>query len=123
MRRDDVLQALSNAADGSLIPATLPDQAGAVREQLGALSRRPIRERRLADLMPLAWVAALVAALVLLVQTGSRRGASLAALGMLTMAGRAPAQRAAARRPAGAGGEVVRGHRGVSPGSGLRPGQ
>ena len=93
MRRDDVLQALSNAADGSLIPATLPDQAGAVREQLGALSRRPIRERRLADLMPLAWVAALVAALVLLVQTGSRRGASLAALGMLTVAGLAPAQR------------------------------
>ena len=92
-RRDDVLQSLSNAADGSLIPATLPDQAGAVREQLGALSRRPIRERRLADLMPLAWVAALVAALVLLVQTGTRRGTALAALGALTIAGSASGQR------------------------------
>lgn len=80
MRRDEVLQALALAADGVVVPADLPDQAGAIRDQLGALARRPLRERRLADLAPLAWVAALVAALLLALQTGSRRGASLAAL-------------------------------------------
>jgi len=80
MRRDEVLQALALAADGVVVPADLPDQAGAIRDQLGALTRRPLRERRLADLAPLAWIAALVAALLLAVQTGSRRGASLASL-------------------------------------------
>jgi Ca-activated chloride channel family protein len=80
MRRDEILQALALAADGVVIPADLPDQAGAIRDQLGALTRRPLRERRLADLAPLAWIAALVAALLLAMQTGTRRGASLAAL-------------------------------------------
>ena len=80
MRRDEVLQALALAADGVVVPADLPDQAGAIRDQLGALTRRPLRERRLADLAPLAWIAALLAALLLAVQTGTRRGASLAAL-------------------------------------------
>ena len=78
MRRDEVLQALALAADGVVVPADLPDQAGAIRDQLGALTRRPLRERRLADLAPLAWVAALAAALLLALQTGTRRGASLA---------------------------------------------
>lgn len=80
MRRDEILQALALAADGVVVPADLPDQAGAIRDQLGALTRRPLRERRLADLAPLAWIAGLVAALLLAIQTGSRRGASLAAL-------------------------------------------
>lgn len=80
MRRDEVLQALALAADGVVVPADLPDQAGAIRDQLGALTRRPLRERRLADLAPLAWIAGLVAALLLALQTGSRRGASLAGL-------------------------------------------
>jgi Ca-activated chloride channel family protein len=80
MRRDEVLQALALAADGVVVPADLPDQAGAIRDQLGALTRRPLRERRLADLAPLAWIAGLAAALLLAVQTGSRRGASLAGL-------------------------------------------
>ena len=46
--------ALALAADGVVVPADLPDQAGAIRDQLGALTRRPLRERRLADLAPLA---------------------------------------------------------------------
>jgi len=80
MRRDEILQSLALAADGVVVPADLPDQAGAVRDQLGALTRRPLRERRLADLAPLAWIAGLVAAALLALQTGARRGASLAAL-------------------------------------------
>jgi Ca-activated chloride channel family protein len=119
MRRDEILQALALAADGVVVPADLPDQAGAIRDQLGALTRRPLRERRLADLAPLAWIAALVAALLLAVQTGSRRGASLAALFLaaalplqaqeipqgerLLRAGRAREAAAAYRRDAQAG--------------------
>jgi Ca-activated chloride channel family protein len=79
-RRDAVLESLAAAADGVVIGAEVPDQAGAVREVLRSLARRPLRERRLADLQPLAWIAGLVAALVLLVHTATRRTLALAAL-------------------------------------------
>ena len=84
-RRDDILQAIATASDGVLIPADLPDQAGAVRDVLRGLARRPIRERRLADLQPLAWVAALLAALLLVLHTGSRRTLALSALAGLAL--------------------------------------
>jgi Ca-activated chloride channel family protein len=87
MRRDEVLQALAVAADGVVVPADLPDQAGAIRDQLGALSRRPLRERRLADLAPLAWIGGLIAAALLGAQTASRRGAALAGLAIIAAAG------------------------------------
>ncbi len=92
-RRDEVLQSVALSGDGVVIPADLPDQAGAVRDQLGVLSRRPLRERRLADLAPLAWVAGLVAALCLGVQTVTRRGAALAAWA-LVVGGSGSAQQA-----------------------------
>ena len=92
MRRDEVLQAMAVAADGAVVPADLPDQAGAIRDQLGALSRRPLRERRLADLAPLAWIGALIAAGLLIAHTATRKGAALAALGLLLVQGAASSQ-------------------------------
>ena len=92
-RRDDILQAIVSAGGGLLVPASLPDQAGAVRDDLGALSRRPMRERRLADLAPLGWIAALIAAGLLLLHTATRRTASLALIGLALQADPAGAQR------------------------------
>jgi Ca-activated chloride channel homolog len=92
-RRDDVLQQVAAAAGGVVIAAEVPDQAGAIRDELQSLGRRPVRERRLADLTPLAWVTALVAALLLAAQTGTRRGAALASLLLLLGAHAASAQR------------------------------
>ncbi|MEE8062062.1 MAG: BatA and WFA domain-containing protein [Gemmatimonadales bacterium] len=79
-RRDDVLQQIAEAANGTIIPAEVTDQAGAVRDLTLAFRRNPTVETRTADLLPLAWIPLLVAALVLLGQTFSRRGASLLAI-------------------------------------------
>lgn len=92
-RRDDILRQLASVAGGVLIAAEVPDQAGAVRDHLQSLGRRPVSERRLADLTPLAWVPALLAALLLAAQTGSRRGASLAGLLLWVAAAPLAAQR------------------------------
>lgn len=93
-RRDGLLRVILESSGGLLVGADRADQAGVVREDLGALTRRPMRERRLADLTPLAWLPALVAALALLTHTLTRRGAALA--GMLLALGTASA---AAQRP------------------------
>ena len=92
-RDDETLRAIAAAAEGDLVAAEVPDQAGAVRDVLQGLSRRPLRERRLADLRPVAWVAGLAAALLLLLQTATRRSAALAGLGALVLTGTADAQR------------------------------
>jgi Ca-activated chloride channel family protein len=86
VRRDDIMRRLAEAAGGLVIPAETPDQAGAIRDDLRGLARRPVRERRLADLTPLGWIAALAAAMALLAQTATRRGAALAGLGILCLA-------------------------------------
>lgn len=92
-RRDDILRALVDAAGGTLVPADAPDQAGAVRAVLQSLERRPARERQVDDLLPRAWIAALVAFGLLLGHTLTRRSAALAALTLLAGAGGLPAQR------------------------------
>ena len=84
-RRDEVLQAVTREAGGVLLDAELPDQAGAVRDVLRGLSRRPLSERRLADLQPLAWIAALLAALLLLLHSTTRRTTALAGLATLAV--------------------------------------
>jgi hypothetical protein len=60
-----------------VVPASLSDQAGAVRELVAAFKRSPSTESRSADLRPMGWLPLLIAALVLLGQTLVRRGASL----------------------------------------------
>jgi Ca-activated chloride channel homolog len=65
-RRDDILRAVADAAEGTVVPADLPDQAAAVKNIVAALKRNPTAETRIADLLPRAWIPALIAALVLL---------------------------------------------------------
>ena len=86
-RRDDLIASMAEALDAAVIQADVPDQAGAVRDVLAALARRPIRERRLADLEPLAWLMALLAMLALLAQSAGRRTAALIGLGGLLLVG------------------------------------
>jgi Ca-activated chloride channel family protein len=92
-RRDDVFRVVAEAANGVVVPAGIADQAGAVRQELSALGRRPLKERRLDDLVPLGWVGALAAALVLLGQTAGRRGSALAVMALMLAARESGAQR------------------------------
>jgi Ca-activated chloride channel homolog len=95
-RRDDILRALADAAEGTVVPADLPDQAGAVKNIVAAFKRSPISETRIADLVPRGWIPALAGVLVLLVFTFATRGAALAALaGATVLAGTVQAQRPA----------------------------
>ncbi|HEY7026315.1 MAG TPA: VWA domain-containing protein [Gemmatimonadales bacterium] len=103
-RRDDILQAISDAAEGSIVPAQLPDQAGAVRDLLSAFARAPSRETRTADLLPLAWIPVAGALLLLGLQTVFRRTAALVALAGVLLAPRAEAQRLSPGERALAGG-------------------
>jgi Ca-activated chloride channel family protein len=94
-RRDDVLQRVADAAEGALVPAELPDQAGAIRDLLSAFQRAPISGSSTEDLLPLVWVPALIAASLLGLQTVTRRTAALVGLGCLLIAGTVHAQRPA----------------------------
>jgi Ca-activated chloride channel family protein len=94
-RRDDVLQKVADAAEAALVPAELPDQAGAIRDLLAAFQRAPISASSTEDLLPLVWIPALIAALLLLLQTATRRTAALVGLGLICLGGRAEAQRPA----------------------------
>ncbi len=93
-RRDDVLRTLVDAAEGTLVPSELPDQAGAVRDVVSAMKRSPTSETRTTDLVPRAWILALGAALVLLGYTLLRPGPALVSLaGLLLLPVPAAAQR------------------------------
>jgi Ca-activated chloride channel family protein len=98
-RRDDVLRMVVDAAEGTLVPNELPDQAGAVRDVVAAMKRSPISETRSTDLVPRAWIPVLGAALLLLGYTLIRPGPALVGLGGLLLL---PVQAAAQRPTAGA---------------------
>lgn len=97
-RRDDIIQAVVDAAEGTLVPADVPDQAGAVRDVVAAMKRSPTSETRTADLVPRAWIPILAAALLLLAHTVTRRGAALVGIAGLMLG---PADGAAQRPAAG----------------------
>jgi Ca-activated chloride channel family protein len=82
-RQDALLTALKEAADAVVIPAEAPDQAGAVRAVLAGLERAAGTETRAADLVPRAWVPALVGALLLALGTALRGGRALLGLVLL----------------------------------------
>lgn len=115
-RRDDILRTLVDAAEGTLVPNELPDQAGAVRDVVGAMKRSPTSETRTTDLVPRAWIPALLAALLLLGYTLLRPGPALVGLGGLLLLSvpaaaqrRTPGDRAmAAGDPAGAAREFLK---------------
>jgi Ca-activated chloride channel family protein len=83
-REEAVLEQLAEASDGTVVPADAPDQAGAVRDLLANFKRSPTTETRASDLIPRAWIPLLVAAVLLLLQTLTRRGASLLVLALMT---------------------------------------
>jgi Ca-activated chloride channel family protein len=92
-RRDDILRAVVDAAEGTLVPSEVVDQAGAVRDLVAAMKRSPTSETRTADLVPRAWIPVLLAALVLALYTVGRPGPSLVGLAGILLAGGAVAQR------------------------------
>lgn len=94
-RRDDVLQQVADAAEGALVPSELPDQAGAIRDLLSAFQRSPTSSSSTQDLLPLVWIPALLAALLLGLQTISRKSAALVGLALMLGATSAAAQRPA----------------------------
>jgi Ca-activated chloride channel family protein len=84
------------AAEGTLVPSDLPDQAGAVRGLVAAMKRSPSSETRTSDLVPRAWIPVLASALLLLGYTLARPGPALVGLAAALLAGRAEAQRPSA---------------------------
>lgn len=107
-RRDDVLRAVVDAAEGTLVPNELPDQAGAVRDLVAAMKRSPTSETRTADLVPRAWIPALGAALLLVGYTLVRPGPALVGLAGLLLWRPAEAQRPTAGSRAMAAGDPAR---------------
>lgn len=108
-RRDDVLRAIVDAAEGTLVPSELPDQAAAVRDLVAAMKRSPSAETRTSDLVPRAWVPVLVALMLLLGYTLARPGPALVGLGgILLLSARALAQEPSAGARAMAGGDPAR---------------
>lgn len=96
-RDDEALRAITDQAQGILVAADFADQAGAVWRTLAGLDRDPATGRRTADLVPRAWLAALGALLLLLLQAMTRRRAALIALvGWMLLPAPARAQRPAA---------------------------
>jgi len=64
-RRDDILGAVADAAQGTIVAAELPDQAGAVRDLVAAYKRARASETRTERGRPRAWVPLLFAVMVL----------------------------------------------------------
>ena len=105
-RRDDILRAIVDAAEGTLVPNEAPDQAGAVRDLVAAMKRSPSSATRTADLVPRAWIPGLIAALLLLGYTIARPGPALIGLaGLLVLARGAAAPRPTAGGRARAAGD------------------
>jgi Ca-activated chloride channel family protein len=85
-RRDDILNAVADAAQGTLVAADLPDQAGAVRDLVASYRRARARETLAERGRPRAWVPLLAAVVLLLGQAASRRTAALIALAVWGLA-------------------------------------
>lgn len=79
-RRDSVLNAVADAAQGTVVAAELPDQAGAIRDLVAAYKRSRSTEARVERGRPQAWVPLLGGLLILFAQALSRRTAALVGL-------------------------------------------
>ncbi len=79
-RRDDVLMAVADAAQGVLVSGELSDQAGAVRDLVTAYKRAPHATATTSTGVSRAWLLSLTAVLVLLAHTLTRRTAALAVM-------------------------------------------
>ena len=91
-RRDDVLGAIADAAEGTVVSAQLSDQAGTVRDLVAVFKRNPTRSTSTATLLPLSWIPLLLALALLAWQTVARRTAALIGLATLCLLRPAAAQ-------------------------------
>lgn len=94
-RRDDVLGAAADAAQGTLVAADLPDQAGAVRDLVASYRRARASETRTEQRRPRAWMPLLLAVVLLVTQAASRRTAALLGVALVWLSARP----AAAQQP------------------------
>jgi Ca-activated chloride channel family protein len=94
-RRDDILGAVADAAQGTLVAADLPDQAGAVRDLVASYRRARASETRAERGRPRAWLPLMLAVMVLVAQAASRRTAALLGIALACLV----APHAAAQRP------------------------
>jgi len=91
-RRDDILDAVADAAGGAVVAADLPDQAGAVRDLVSSYKRAAASATRTNQGRPRAWVPLAGALALLVIQSLSRRTAALVCLVLLVAARPAAAQ-------------------------------
>ena len=82
-RRDDVLGAVADAAQGTLVAADLPDQAGAVRDLVASYKRSRSTESRAERGRPRAWIPLTLAAALLLWASVAGRTAALIGLALV----------------------------------------
>jgi len=85
-RRDDMLGAAADAAQGTLVAADLPDQAGAVRDLVASYRRARASETRTEQSRPRAWMPLMLAVMLLVVQAASRRTAALVGIAFVCVA-------------------------------------
>ncbi len=85
-RHDDELGAVADAAQGTLVAAELPDQAGAVRDLVASYKRATATESRTQRGRPRAWIPLVLALVVLGAQTATRRTAALVAITLCVVA-------------------------------------
>jgi Ca-activated chloride channel family protein len=97
IRRDDLLGAIADAAQGAQVAADLPDQAGAVRDLVASYKRARASETHTERGRPRAWVPLLMAVALLIGQAATRRTAALLGIALLVTA--APAQSQDSSRP------------------------
>jgi len=81
-RRDDILGAIADAAQGTLVAADLPDQAGAVRDLVASYRRARASEARTEQGKLRAWLPLLGAVALLVTQAVTRRTAALIGLAL-----------------------------------------
>ncbi|HXL54405.1 MAG TPA: VWA domain-containing protein [Gemmatimonadales bacterium] len=85
-RRDDMLGAAADAAQGTLVAADLPDQAGAVRDLVASYRRARASETHTEQSRPRAWMPLMLAVMLLVVQAASRRTAALVGIAFVCVA-------------------------------------
>jgi len=85
-RRDDMLGAAAYAAQGTLVAADLPDQAGAVRDLVASYRRARASETRTEQSRPRAWMPLMLAVMLLVVQAATRRTAALVGIAFACVA-------------------------------------
>jgi Ca-activated chloride channel homolog len=82
-RRDDILGAVADASQGTVVGAELPDQAGAVRDLVASYKRAQASETHTQRRRPRSWIPLVLAVALLFGQAMTRRTASLIGLALL----------------------------------------